>query len=208
MKRLIGYVGYVGYNHKLPYKYTSQFLYGAENSGLKSKLLRARSAIAPEGILALYMEIDLFTAAERSKLFLVSKCTFTAPLRALSRIKIGVCTCIRKCFKTYMCKNQKLFQRYFSRAVFDCGRDRMMAFSSARLSLRFLSNGHKRSSYSSMVNCELQKNRKSRRHTTPRRIFLRSGRAGGGDGDAQSENSYGFIQYQSAPGHDRAYVPP
>ena len=40
----------------------------------------------------------LFTAAERPKLFLVSKChakcTFTAPLRALSRIKIyGLCTC-------------------------------------------------------------------------------------------------------------------
>ena len=50
--------------------------------------------VAPEGILALHLEIDLFTAAERPKLFLVSKCTFTTPSRALSRIKIGLCTCI------------------------------------------------------------------------------------------------------------------
>ena len=50
--------------------------------------------VVPEGILALHLEIDLFTAAERPKLFLVSKCTFTTPSRALSRIKIGLCTCI------------------------------------------------------------------------------------------------------------------
>ena len=36
--------------------------------------------VAPEGILALHMEIDLFTAAERPERVLVSKCTFTAGL--------------------------------------------------------------------------------------------------------------------------------
>ena len=40
--------------------------------------------VAPEGILALHMEIDLFTAAERPERILVSKCTFTDPFRALS----------------------------------------------------------------------------------------------------------------------------
>ena len=50
--------------------------------------------VAPEGILALHMEIDLFTAAERPKRILVSKCTFTGRLRAFSRIKIRSCTCM------------------------------------------------------------------------------------------------------------------
>ena len=37
--------------------------------------------------------MDLFTAAERPKPILVSKCTFAAPLHALYRINIWTCTC-------------------------------------------------------------------------------------------------------------------
>ena len=52
--------------------------------------------VAPEGILELHTETDLFTAAERPKRFLVSKCTFTALFRALSRIIFWNCTCTRR----------------------------------------------------------------------------------------------------------------
>ena len=39
------------------------------------------------------MEVDLFTAAERPKRILVSKCTFTGRSRAFSGIKNWFCTC-------------------------------------------------------------------------------------------------------------------
>ena len=39
--------------------------------------------VAPEGILTLHIKIDLFTAAERPKRILVSKCTFTRHVKTV-----------------------------------------------------------------------------------------------------------------------------
>ena len=39
--------------------------------------------VAPEGILTLHIEIDLFTAAERPERILVSKCTFTRHVKTV-----------------------------------------------------------------------------------------------------------------------------
>ena len=56
-----------------------------DNSVIKSI---SYSRVAAEGISALNMKIDLFTAAERPKRILVSKCTFTGRLRAIFSIQI------------------------------------------------------------------------------------------------------------------------
>ena len=67
------------------YKYITEFLYtGLEFRSKKHFYGR----VAPVRILALHMQIDLFTAAERPERILVSKCTFTGRLRAFCRINL------------------------------------------------------------------------------------------------------------------------